>query len=89
MAKNIKSKFDLFTLYCKGQLIGTEIQLEDDSFVEVVDWYADYKTNEIHLEFANGEEGDSFDLGDKFIVRISDTYKSVQSQKKKRNQKKK
>ncbi len=88
MAKVIRGKFDLFTLCCKNQLIGTEIQLEDETWVVVGDWYCDFKTNEIHLNFKNGEEGDSFDLGEKFVVKIDSAYKVVKSKKKKRNAKK-
>lgn len=93
MAKTIKGRFDLFTLCCKGQLIGTGIQLDDNKIIVVSDWYSDFKTNEIHLEFENDSDGNpvdgaSFDLGEKFFVEIDVNYKSVQSKKKGKNHKK-
>ena len=81
MAKTERDKFDLFTLCCKGELIGTEIQMDDDTWEEVSNWYADWKTGEIHLDFVSGAEG-SYNLGDKFIVKVEDTYVSIPSKKK-------
>jgi hypothetical protein len=86
MPKTQRDKFDLFTLCCKGKIIGTEIQMDDDSWEEVQDWYADFKTGEIHIEFVSGEEG-SFNLGDKFIVKIDNSYNKISSKKKKKRHK--
>lgn len=77
MAKVIKGKFDLFTLAIKGQLIGTDIHFDEGTF-EVSDWYIDYATNEIHVEFTNGT-GESLDLKQKHVVSIDQNYVPVQN----------
>jgi hypothetical protein len=88
MAKTQRDKFDLFTLAIKQQLIGTELVMEDDTVLEVKDFYMDYATAEIHIDFVGGAEA-SFNLHEKFIVNIEDTYKSVSSKKKNKKNKKK
>lgn len=86
MAKTRRDKFDLFTLAIKQQLIGTGIVLSDDTVLEVKDFYCDYTTHEIHIDFVGGENS-SFNLNDKFVVEIEDSYKSVKSKKKRKKQK--
>ena len=63
-----------------------EIQMEDGSWEQVKDFYCDYATDEIHLEFVSGAET-SFNLKLKYIVRIEDKYKKVPSKKKIKRQK--
>jgi len=98
MAKTIRDKYSLGTL-CKkivpdglggwkNSIIGTEIMMEDGTWEEVIDWWDDDATREIHLMFKSGT-GDSFDLTEKYVVKIESTYNSVPSQKKKKNHKKK
>ena len=86
MAKTQRDKFDLLTLAVKQQLIGVEIMMDDDSFLEVEDFYFDLPTKEIHIDFTDGT-GDSFDLNQKYIVKIDESYKSIKSKKKKKNHK--
>jgi len=98
MAKTVRDKFDLLTLCMKivpdgsggwkNAIIGTEIQMEDGSWEEIVNWWIDPKTSEIHLTFKNNS-GASFDLGEKFFVKIESTYKSDTSKKKNKKHKKK
>lgn len=87
MAKKIKDKYDLLTLAIKGQLIGNDIHFED-AVKEVSDYYIDYATGELHVEFVSGG-GTSLDLRQKYVVSIPDTYTSVQSKKKVKKAKKK
>lgn len=86
MAKTIRDKFDLTTLAMKQKLIGAEIIMDDDTSLEVADYYMDMATKEIHIDFVNGEEA-SFSLMDKFHVKIDSSYKSVSSKKKTKRQK--
>lgn len=77
MAKVIKGKFDLLTLAIKGQLIGTDIHFDEGVF-EVADYYIDYATNEIHVQFTDGS-GESLDLKQKHVVSINDAYVTIQN----------
>ena len=80
MGKIVKDKYDLLTLATKGVLIGSDIHFEDGS-LEIEDYYLDYATGEIHIEFTDGS-GQCLDLKEKHVVSVPDTYRSVQSKKK-------
>jgi len=86
MAKIIRDKFDIFTLIVKQQFIGVEIVMDNDEELMVKDFYCDYATDEVHVEFTNGESS-SFNLRDKFVIKIEDTYKKVTSKKKNKRRK--
>lgn len=86
MAKTIRDKFDIFTLIVKQQFIGVEIIMDDDEELTVSDFYCDYATDEVHIEFTDGSSS-SFNLRDKFVVKIEDTYKSIPSKKKRKKRK--
>jgi hypothetical protein len=86
MAKTLRKRFDLFTLAVKQKLVGTEILMANGDSLEVFDFYCDYATNEIHIEFTDGSAG-SFNLIDKFQVKIDETYTSVSPKKKGKTQK--
>ena len=88
MAKTRRDKFDLFTLAIKQQLIGVGMVIEDENVYYVKDYYCDYATSEIHIDFDDNTTG-SFNLNEKFVVEIEDTYKSVPSKKKTKKQKRK
>jgi len=87
MAKVVKGKFDLLTLAIKGQLIGTDIHFEEGIF-EVADWYIDFATNEMHVEFTDGS-GESLDLKQKHVVSIDQSYVPVQNKGKLKRAKRK
>lgn len=87
MAKVRREKFDLLTLAIKGQLIGSDIVFEDDSKLEVADFYIDYNTSEIHIDFVGGV-GDSFSLKRRYVVEVEETVKVVKNKKKKKRAKK-
>ena len=86
----IRDKWDLFTMITKinpntgvNWIYNLEIQMEDGTWEEVTDYYCDYATSEIHLEFKSGTDG-SFNLREKFVVRVDKDYKRVHSKKKRR-----
>jgi hypothetical protein len=81
MAKTERDKYDLFTLAVKQQLIGCEIVMKDNSSLEIEDFWIDKRTDEIHIDFTDGSES-SFDLNEKFVVKIDDSYKTVSAKKK-------
>lgn len=81
MGKTIRDKFDIFTLIVKQQFIGIEIIMVDNEELTVSDFYCDYATDEVHVEFTDGSSG-SFNLKDKFVVKVDDTYNKVTSKKK-------
>jgi hypothetical protein len=87
MAKVRREKFDLFTLAIKGQLIGSDIVFEDDSKLEVEDFYIDYNTSEIHIDFVGGT-GDSFSLKRRYVVDVDENIKVVNNKKKQKKAKK-
>ena len=83
----IRDKWDIGTTAYKGMLIGSQIQLEDNSWKEVKDWYIDHATNMINIIFVGDTEdtpASAFRLQDKFIVKIPDIIKPI---KKKRTRK--
>lgn len=86
MAKIERDKFDIFTLIVKQQFIGVDMIMDDDEILTVSDFYCDYATDEVHVEFTDGSSS-SFNLKDKFVVRIEDTYNKVTSKKKVKNRK--
>ena len=92
MAKTRRYKYDLWTLCTKNLIIGSSLVLEnkdlenEEEILEILDWYGDYRTDEIHIDFVGGKEG-SFNLRDKYIVEIEDSYKSISSKKKGRKKK--
>ena len=80
----IRDKWDIGTTAIKGNLIGSQIQLDDDSWHEIKDWYIDFATGMINLIFTDDEEDDpasSFRLQDKFIVKIPDIIKPIKKKK--------
>jgi len=93
MAKTQRDKFDLLTLAIKHQLIGTDIIVRDivddvevDVALEVKDWYIDYATSQIHIDFTDGSD-DMFDLNQKYFVNIEVTYKSIPQKRNRRRRK--
>ena len=58
MAKITKEKYDLPTLAIKGKLIGSNVHFEEGVSPDIVDWYIDSATQEIHLQYSDGT-GDS------------------------------
>lgn len=82
------NKFDLFTLALKQKLIGSKIFIDDGTVggkPEVVeDYFADYKTGEIHIKFVGATTTESFDLGDKYKVAIVDYFPTKRGKKGKR-----
>jgi len=87
MAKIIKEKYDLLTLATKQVLIGSNIHFEDGVSLDIVDYYIDYRTSEIHVEYAGGS-GDNLDLNEKYVVSVPSTYKTVKPKKKVKKAKK-
>lgn len=81
MAKITKEKYDLPTLAIKGKLVGSNIHFEEGVSPDIVDWYIDSATQEIHLQYSDGT-GDSLDVRQKYVVDVEDTYQSVKSKKK-------
>lgn len=79
----IRNNWDIGTQAIKGQLIGCSIQLEDDSWNVVEDWYIDHATGMINIIFTGNTEipASSFRLQDKFIVKIPDTIKPIKKLK--------
>lgn len=99
MARTIRDKFDLFTLATKVKpftvkgniemwLIGTGIGIDDNSYPIVKNFFIDYNTSEIHIDFTDGTDS-SFSLREKFWVDIDSRYLSVPSKKKNKKQKRK
>jgi hypothetical protein len=87
MAKTLRKKFDLITLAIKQKLIGCEIVMNDDTSLEISDFYIDYPTSEIHVEFTDGTDS-SFNLNEKFVVKLDHNYKNVKAKKKRKKKKK-
>ena len=84
MAKVIRDKWDIGTTAIKGQLIGNRIQLADNSWKTVEDWFIDFATGMIVVEFVEDAPEDrpsEFTLKSKFIVEIDDSIKPLKNAK--------
>lgn len=75
-----RDKWDIGTTAIKGELIGCQIQLADDSWKTVEDWYIDHATGMINIVFIGDTEetpASAFRLQDKFIIKIDNTIKPI------------
>jgi len=88
MAKIERDNFDLPTLGMKNNLVGTELALDDGTFLEIADWWLDSNTIEMHLTFIDGTTG-VFNGRDKYTIKVTDTYKKVDKGDRKKKQKRK
>jgi len=88
MAKIERNNFDLPTLAIKGKLIGTELALEDGTFLEISDWYIDWATFEMHIDFIDNTGG-VYNMREKHTVLIEDVYKKVSKKDRKKKAKRK
>ncbi len=77
----IHDKWDIGTTAIKGQLDGAKVQMEDDSWLTVEDWYIDFQTGMINIVFVGETIARSFRLGSKFIVDIPESITPIKEKK--------
>ena len=76
------NNFDIVDLAIKQKLIGVELKDKDGNYNMIVDYYLDFATNEIHLQFAGSDDAEVFTFRQKFTVRIND-YKAIKKLRRK------
>ncbi len=84
MALVERHHWDIFTTAIKGQLIGSQIQLDDGNWKTVKDFYIDETTRTINIIFEEDNEDDPasiFPLSSKFIVKVPDTIIPIKKKK--------
>jgi len=96
MTKTLRKKYDLLTLCMKiipdgnggykNAIEGAELVFEDDSRGIITSWRINSATNELHLDFEEGESV-SLNLNRLYQVYIDESYKNVKDKKKKRRPK--
>lgn len=87
MVKVIHDKWDIATTAIKQQLIGNRIQLEDDIWKTVKDYYFDFATDTINIIFeedAVDEPASTFSLKEKFVIELDNTIKPIKNKKRKK-----
>lgn len=79
-----RHNWDIGTTAIKGQLTGSVIQLSDNVWKTVSDWYIDFATGMINIIFEEDNSGDPasmFKLSDKFKVKIPDSIFPIKHKK--------